>query len=287
MDSRTSEAQSVADIVRQAQAPLINVDRKGVAIFPTTGQVVSLENELLDANPKRKRAAVSLYEAESFIDYIKRFAIKDRSIIFGAANETGGSFKSVLDYHDAEGAVPNNANWGEHTCALVLATTPEWARWLGQNNKPMTQEQFAEFIEDNAPDIITPDAAVLLDMATLLQGKKSVTFKSSRNLRNGSIELSYSERIEETSGSRDDAMQLPDRIVVKMMPFVGCAGVEIPARLRFRISDSGKVSFTYILDRPFKVLEAAFNAVAAQVESETGIPVMLGAGAVTPPPAIK
>lgn len=60
-------------------------------------------------------------------------------------------------------------------------------------------------------------------------------------------------------------------------------GVEINARLSFRINDSGKVTFHYILDRPFKVIEAAFNAIAANIETETGVPVMLGNGAVVLP----
>jgi len=281
-----TEAQTVAELCARLNQPTLNVKREGVAVFPN-GTIISLENELLADNPKRKRAKVGLYEAESFIEYVKRFIRLGCSIIFGAASETGGAFKAILDYHAAEAGGDGAAHWGEHICTLTLATTPEWARWLGKNNSPMTQEQFADFIEDNAPDIVSPDAAVLLDMATMLQGKKSVTFKSSRNLRNGSIELAYSEQVEETSGRREDAMQLPDRIIVKMIPFVGCVGVEIPARLRFRIGDTGKVSFTYILDRPFKVLEAAFNAVAAQIEAETSIPVMLGIGDVTPPPTIK
>ncbi len=276
-----TEAQTVAELARAAQAVLINVTRAGVAIFPN-GTVVDLAPEALDKNPKRKRAAISLYESGSFIDYLKRFKIAAQSVVFGKASETGGSFKAILDFHDAQAdaTTPTAANWGEHICELILAATPEWTRWINGNNKPMSQEQFAEFIEDNAPDIVIPDAAVLLDMVQFLEGKKDVMFKSGRNLRTGAIELNYSEQIAETTGRRDDKAELPGRIIVKLMPFVGTTQVEIVARLRFRVSDSGKITFTYILDRPFKVLEAAFNAICAQIESDTGVPVMLGTGTV-------
>lgn len=275
-----SEAQTVVELCAKLNQPTLNVSRSGVAVFPS-GQVINLEDERHDPNPKRKRASVALYAAESFIDYVKRYSTLDVSIIFGQASEVGGSFKSILDYH---GSIPG---WGEHTVSLDLKTTPEWSRWLGMNNKQLTQEQFAEFIEDNAPDIVTPDAAALLDMVTLLQGTKTVQFKSGKSLKNGATELLYTEQIVESTGRRDDSMQLPNFIIVRLTPFVGCAGADITARLRFRISDSGKLTFIFVLDRPFKVLEAAFNVVAAQIETETTIPVMLGNGSVTPPPVIK
>lgn len=272
-----SEAQSVSEICAKLNQPVLNVPRSGVAVFPN-GEIKSLENELLENKPKRQRARVALYAVESFIDYIERYKTVKNSIIFGEASELGGSFKSIIDYH-GEGA-----GWGEHTVSLTLKTTPEWARWLGMNNKQLTQEQFAEFIEDNAPDIVNPAAADLLDMVTLLQGTKTVQFKSGKT---GATELLYSEQIAESTGRRDDKMQLPNFIIVRLTPFVGCAGADITARLRFRISESGKLTFTFVLDRPFKVLEAAFNAVAAQIETETKIPVMLGSGDVTPPPIFK
>jgi uncharacterized protein YfdQ (DUF2303 family) len=283
MDPHTkSEAQTIADLALRGQAVLTNIKREGIAITPS-GTVIDLAPEILEKTPRRKRAAVALYEVGSFIAYLKRFMLSRQSVVFGKASETGGSFKAIIDYHNAvtTSLEETAAAWGEHLCELNLATTPEWARWIAANNKPMTQEQFAEFIEDNAPDIVLPDAAVLLDMVQFLEGKKDVTFKSGRNLRTGAIELNYSEQIAETTGRRDDKTELPGRIVVKLMPFIGTAQVEIVARLRFRVSDSGKVSFIYILDRPFKVIEAAFTAICSRIESETHVPVMLGSGSVS------
>lgn len=286
MDNK-SEAQTIADLAIRGQAVLTNVSRTGVAITPS-GVVIDLEPEHLAKSPKRQRAAVELYDAGSFIDYLQRFKIASQSVVFGKASETGGAFKAIIDYHSAESAdAKGSANWGEHICRLILAATPEWQRWIQQNNQGMTQEKFAEFIEDNAADIVTPDAALLLDMVQFLEGKKDVTFKSGRNLRTGAIELNYTEQIAETTGRRDDRAELPGRIIVKLMPFVGTASVEIVARLRFRVSDSGKVTFHYILDRPFKVLEAAFTAICSRIEAETTIPVMLGDGGVSPTPVTK
>ncbi len=285
MDSVKSEAQTVSELCARLNQPVLNVKREGVAVFPN-GTVVSLENELLDAKPKRQRAKVNLYEVNSFIDYVKRFKIVATSVIFGKATETGGSMCAIIDYHDAGDAA--KANWGEHQCDLTLASTPEWIRWITKNNVSMTQGQFAEFIEDNLQDIINPDGAALLDMVQFMEGTKSVKFKSGKNLRDGAIKFEYSEEITETAGARRDGdMTLPGRMTVRLRPFFGQTGVDIGARLRFNIGDNGGVTFRYVLDRPFNVIEQAFNALTAQVESETGILVMLGHGAVTPPPVIK
>jgi hypothetical protein len=81
-------------------------------------------------------------------------------------------------------------------------------------------------------------------------------------------------------------MQVPDFFVLGICPFVGAAGFEINARLRYRIGNDGKVSFSYILDRPFKVIENAFKAAREQIEAATGNTVHLGTVTVGQPPAL-
>jgi uncharacterized protein YfdQ (DUF2303 family) len=275
-----SEAETVADIVRRSNTPLFNISRSGLAVFPD-GRIKSLEIEAYDAFPKRKRASVKLYETYSFIEYVKAHLLVGATHIFGVATETGGSFTAILDYHSHE--PDGGANWGEHVCALTLATTPEWKRWIERNSQYMTQEAFAEFIEENMLDIVRPDAGVLIDIAQLLQGKKSVNFKSGKNLKNGALTFEYSELIESTGGRANGDMEIPDRFAIGICPFVGSSGVEMEARLRFRISDTGKLTFAYILNRPFKVIEEAFNASREEIEKKTGLEIHLGTAEVKSP----
>lgn len=283
---QSSEAAAVAAIVRQAQTPTHFTARQGVVILPN-GTKIDLENELLEAHPKRPRALVVLHETQSFIDYLQRFKRAESSIIFGIATEEGYQFRAIIDFHNAQANESGRANWGEHVCRLEMRTTPEWKRWLAANGKAMTQEQFAEFVEENAPDILVPDAALLLDMVEFLQGKRTVTFKSAKNLRNGTTELVYSEQIDEGAGRREDAARFPHAMVLKLFPFVGASGVEVNARLRFRVGENGRVTFSYLLDRPFKIIEGAFVAACSEIETATQIPVMLGDGAVSSVPSIR
>lgn len=279
-----SEAATVAALVERANTPLIISDpaTQRLAVFPN-GNVVLIDQEKYQENPKRKRARVELIETSSFINYVNAHKVVGKTHLFGIASEQGGSFIAILDYHRDEASVVNTAGWGEHTCKLSLVTTPEWVRWTSNNAKPMGQEVFADFLEDNMTDIIEPDAGALIDMAQLLQGKKAVTFKSGKNLKTGAIAFEYTEAVEATGGRTNGDMEVPDRFKLGIVPFVGAFGIEISARLRFRITDGGKLSFSYILDRPFKVIEEAFKASRQEIESKTGLVVHLGTASVIHP----
>lgn len=284
-DTKT-EADAVAAIVKAAQTPIQITERKGVVILPG-GNKINLEDERFESQPRRKRAAVSLVEASSFIGYVNAYKELGFTHIFGLATEEGGSFTALIDYHGQELGDTKTPRYGEHKVELKLSTTPEWRRWLSNNSKPMSQEAFAEFIEDNMTDIIKPDAGILIDVAQSLQGTKNVQFKAGKNLKNGSVQLQYTETIEATGGRRDDVLEVPDFFVLGIIPFVGAFGVELKARLRFRIGNDGKVSFQYNLERPFKVIEEAFKAAREEIETKTELPVLLGSAVIPSIPVIS
>jgi uncharacterized protein YfdQ (DUF2303 family) len=278
-----TEAESVAAIVKAGLTPHHYSSRFGVVVMPN-GQKINLEDERLDSSPKRKRASVSLIETLSFVAYVNAHKLPGVTHLFGIASESGGEFEAIIDYHGTQdGGSPATIGWGDHNATLTLATTPEWRRWIAMNEKLMPQETFAEFIENNMTDIVKPDAGILIDTAQMLQGTKSVTFKAGKNLKNGAITLNYSEVINTTGGTRDDAMQVPDRFTLGIHPFVGAEAIEVEARLRFRIGNDGKVTFAYVLERPFKVIEAAFILAREVIEEKTGLRVHLGTGQVNNP----
>lgn len=282
MSPHITEASAIAEIARSTVAPTFYPNRKGVVVT-NDGRVVILDNENSEPHPKRKRAEVTVYDVPSFIAYVKSHAVAGQTHLFGDASETEAECSATFDYHSvAQGGEHGTANWGNHTATLNLRVTPEWLRWLSNNNRLFTQVDFAEFIEDNLADILKPDAAEILDIAQFLVGKKTVTFKSGRNLSNGAVQLEYSEQIDATS-RKDDSMQVPSRIVLGLAPFVGAPVAQISARLRFRIGQNGLLSFQYVLDRPFKILEAGFNAAVAEIEKGTGLKVHRGHAAILPP----
>ncbi len=42
--------------------------------------------------------------------------------------------------------------------------SPEWDTWQSKDGEKCNQMDFAEFVEDNAPDIVNPDAATILEV---------------------------------------------------------------------------------------------------------------------------
>lgn len=264
-----TEAAAIAAL-SQPTAPekLIDIAGREVLSYPN-GDLMSLER--YGKQPKRIRSTANLYEAKSFIEYVK--AYKDNlTRVFGSCNEVQGSFRAVIDY-----GLATAPGFGEHTANLRLMTTPEWLRWVQNSGKQMTQEVFAEFIEDNINDITVPDGGTMLDMVTFLTGKKGATFKSGKSLGNGLIDFAYTETIEASTGRRDDKQQLPAEFELGIVPFIGAAaGVKVTARLRYRISDSGKLSFFYLLNQPHKVIGAAFEATRVEIEAALNLFVHLG-----------
>jgi uncharacterized protein YfdQ (DUF2303 family) len=85
--------------------------------------------------------------------------------------------------------------------------------------------------------------------------------------------LEYVEQVEVqgTTSRRDDNFKVPDKFTLGIVPFVGALGIEIDARLRFRIGNDGKLSFAYVLNRPFKVIRDAFLLARGEIEEKTGI----------------
>lgn len=259
---------------------------KDLTSAPSADQVIifsdktTLSLEKFADNPRRKRATVTVHDQASFADYVNAQKINAVTALFGCVTESGGSFSGIIDYH-ANVTVPvvgGGANWGEHRVTLPLAFTPEWKRWIANDGKALTQVEFAEFVQDNLPDIVTPAAADLLEVVQDLIAKKSVSFRSTQRLDNGQTGLLYDEQIQ--TNKREGQIEVPHEFTISIAPFVGSPAVGITARLRFRIADGGALFFIYKLNQPHKVVEAAFDSARSYIAQKTEIPVLLGSAKV-------
>lgn len=284
--SRT-EADAIIAITQQAHsAPIIdtNPNLPGPVLVHRDGRIESLER--LADNPRRKRAAVTLLDAESFIGYVKAYR-EPGTLLTGVCETFKGHFRAVLDYHEPEfppAEMTGGAHWAEHAVDFPLTPTPEWAVWSASNGKSMSQEAFAEFLEDMASDIREPDAATLQEMVLTLAATKTVNFRSAKRLKDGTSQLSYNETVTEQAG-QSGAMSIPDKFMITIQPFAGAPLQDLLARLRFRI-DGGKLSFHYVLHRPDKMVRSVWTAEREKIETALGLPVHFGtAAAKNPTPA--
>lgn len=227
------------------------------ALVPEGYKVEDLERFL--PAPVRIREKITLTTALSFIDYWQRYA-DDASVIF--ADLAARSFRAVFDYHAAGGQPAN----GDHQAALQLEHSAEWKKWAGNNRQAMNQVQFASFIEDNILDVRVPAGAELLEVAKTLQAQKKVEFRSGTELHNGAAQLTYNEVIDGQAGAKGQ-LTIPTQIQLGLRIFRGCEAYGVTARLRYRIDDNGRLTFTYLIDNFERLLEDAFEQVKKQVEA--------------------
>jgi len=231
------------------------------AIVPKDCELVNLEKFQFSQyaeRPHRKIGTVAVLDAASFIEYYTLFS-DVHSRVF--ADETKSQVLAVLDYH---GAGENAPRWGQHRVRLDLRHSEEWCTWLEKNGvgNKMNQAEFAEFIEDNTPDIAVPKAADMLEMARTLQAKVDVDFSSAIRLSNGQVQLSYSEQVKGTYGA--GKVEIPEEFTIQIPVYVGTVRVGIRGRLRYRLV-SGKLSIWYDLLRPDQIGRDAFKSTLEEI----------------------
>lgn len=232
-----------------------------MVLVPRDYAMLSLEKHL--AAPKRKSGVIAFEDAVSFARYIETHA-DDRTILLIATNPNGASFEAVFDYHSKE-----QAGWKEHRARFALRQTVEWTRWINANGKKLTQQAFAEFLEENQAQIVTPSGAEMLEIATRLEATTSVAFVSGVKLQNGNQELRYEETTEAKAGTKG-SLQVPTSFTIGLALFEGSAAYSITARLRYRIENK-ELKLWYDLLNPHLVIKDAVETVSAEITNATGL----------------
>jgi len=262
--------QAINQLVTLAQALGKPIDHPGlaspIALVPQGVELQGLEKHL--PAPVRTRQRLTVLDALTFIAYITRFATPATAVFCNGPE--GRTFRAVFDYHQ-----PDQPAWGEHTATYCCPLTIEWGNWKDADRKRMDQASFAEFIENNVKDIVTPpdnpaapSAADMLEISRTLEAKKNISFRQGTRLDNGQVQLTYNEQIEGRAGEAGQ-LNIPEQFYIGLKPFLGGEAFLITARFRYRISE-GRLSMWFELVRPDKVLEEAYNAVRKQIADSIG-----------------
>ena len=251
-----SEA-TVADTMGPAgQAPFITL--------PPNWKAHTLEHTLPE--PLRKRARVTMDDTTSFVRYFNTHS-NENSALYGRLNPP--QFLAVIDDNGQQ-----RAGWREHTVTYACPLSTEWETWTAKNKKQMSQTDFAQFIEDNLPDIVSPDSATMLEVSRSLEAKKKVSFASGIRLSNGEVQFRYEEEI--SGAVSKGQLTVPETFTLGIPVFNGGPLYSVEARLRYRIADSGTLAMWYDLVRPHKVLEHSAKEVWARIETDTATPILRG-----------
>lgn len=244
-----------------------DADGRHFVVVPAGHQVVA---ELPVASaPARPKALVKLRDAASFIQFYKDHA-QGRSRVY--ATMEPARFLAVFDEFDDMNSedIAAQADWREFRAVFEVPASREWSLWTAANRKHMGQLAFAEFLQDNLPDVAQPDGATLLEMALNFEAAQTGTFIATQRLQNGSHNLQW-----KADNNAGGTVQLPEQIVLSIPVFENEEPSELHARLRYRVKE-GVLSIWYELVRPHKVLEAAFRATWARIREEAGATILLG-----------
>lgn len=217
--------------------------------------------------PERIRGNVTVLDPGSFTQYYTLFNDPNSRVF---ADETTLKVLAVLDYHGAGEGTPR---WGQHRLTLGLRQSEEWERWIDHNNQHMTQQTFAEFLEQNSLDVTKPTPADMVEIASDLQATTEVEFGSGLRQQDGQVKFKYTEAVRATVGGGQ--VSVPERFTIQIPAFIGGERVPMDALLRFRVKE-GKLTFWYTLVRPEEVIRNAFIEARNAIAKDLGITIING-----------
>lgn len=234
--------------------------------LPPGATAHSLEH--LQAAPFRARGTVQVRDAASFSRLILNRKAPRGLRVYGVMTPSP-KFVAVLNDHASYAP-----GWRDDRIVYDCPLSREWKTWTAASGKQMDQVAFAQFIEDNLPDIATPPAADMLEISRTLEAKKKVNFASGLRLSNGEHQITYEEQIE--GASAKGRLQVPETFSIGIAVLEEGDRYQVEARLRYRIADGGKLTMWYDLLRPHKILEDAVTFAWKWLETELGETIVHG-----------
>ena len=252
-----TEAKTVARLAQQAANAEEIYPGKLYLIADGNGGRKEIDTDEYDTRPRSKNLNQTVADFPSFAAYLNKHGLEGETEI--SAHETEGVFSAVVD-----AGTDDEAGWRRHLVKLTLTPSDEWKTWTAQSGRLMTQEQFAEFIEDNARNVVSPSSAELLEVAQSLQIRRGVDFESGTRLSDGNVQFGYRETTTATAGTAG-TLTIPATLELALAPFRGGEPYRVPASVRYRLQDK-RLALGFKLQNADQVRRDAFAQIAEQVE---------------------
>ncbi|MEV6105737.1 DUF2303 family protein [Streptomyces sp. NPDC051940] len=263
----TDDAIVIHDAVLRSAPPAELEPGRFYAFHTPEGvHTVDLTGDDYKTAPSRKQGATTVTDAASWLAYWTKHH-DDASDVYADAQRL--TVTAVLDAHTSDAA-----RWSGHWLRLQLRKTEAWEQWLQRDGQLLSQEMFAEHIEDHLPELLEPDPATMLEIAQSMQATTKAEFKSGTRLQSGERQLTYVEDTRASAGRKGE-LTIPATFTVGVVPFEGSSGYKLGARLRYRIQDT-TLRIGYKLDQPGDVLKSAFADVVKAIAEGIDVPVMNG-----------
>lgn len=298
-ETKKTETEALAEIVRKTGAGVLNVHDQSDLTGPMGAPLLILPDGVKATSAKayldewletpRARTGVAVMQTlQSFIDHANRFKDTD-SAIFADRDAKSPKLTAVLDYHHA--GADSDPRFGRHRTRYYFPCSEEWLAWKAQNGKPMSQTDFAEFLETRIVDICLPEQAgeaatqyadaigctfgspqKLLELSRGLSVRVGTTVKNVVNLATGEAQVNFAtDHSSEFGGS----LKVPGAFIIAIPVFRAGDRFQIAVRLRYRIRE-GAVTWFYELARADVVFDLAFDEACNEARQKTALPLFVG-----------
>lgn len=223
-------------------------------------------------SPFRRSGTTQMSDARSFGDLYKRF--ESNSLIY--ASLSPAQFVAVLNDHKVV-----SPDWRDHRIVFQPKHSDQWNAWMKRNGVDKAfigNVEFAEWLEDQAVDVVQPAGANMLQMALSFKATESAKFSNAASLQDGSVTFDYQRIVEGSAvGPGGGKAKIPERFTIQIPVFDGPnePKYKIEARFRYRLVGGG-LKIWYQLERPQLVMEAAFKDLWKQIEAATKASILYG-----------
>ena len=253
----------------QVGGPVTGID--GKQYLPQLDSGILKYMPITDPTPTRIKEHLEFTRSDSFCAYINEYKnlLDSRTAIFASLKDQ--RFHAALDWHSAT-ASPQTRT---HNAYFSPRLDSQFEKWLAVNGKLMDQNIFVEFLEEHAPEIIEPDAASMLEIATDLNVKVDITYKSKKSVSNNMVQLEYREKAGDVATGTGNIL-LPSEIAVRVPLFFGEEAKDLKIFLRLHLRQGEPIRFKLDIHRLDSMLEEAFLAIASRIAENTHIVPMSG-----------
>lgn len=205
--------------------------------------------------PMLTKRTVHHSDWESFLDYLDEWQHEESRVYIGE-----DVIKLIVDHPDVD-----HTSWEFHTSEFPLKYSPQfemWAKHVTEEGCSVSQVAFALLLDRRAADIVNPSCTEMLEIASTLEAKKNVDWKTGTRLKDGTVQFMFEETISAKAGQKGQ-LDIPDTFSISLPMYKGAEPVLMEIKLRYRLEGP---KITFLLE--WADLEAAKDKTLAKLKAD-------------------
>ena len=266
-------------------------DGKFAVVLPRGKEIKSVKGFIDEykSAPDRHFGTSTHETPASLIEHVNAFKTES-SVLFANMSRKEPAIQAVYNYRTP--AAPSKGDW---MARMNFTLSDQWKEWTKQDGQMLGQDEFAEFIEAHADDVVSPPESADESFAgtrqlAIMLGLKIATQFEVINLSRG-LEInsefkaknivnpgSGERQIQFTSSHSDvggQKLTIPGLFLIAIPVFQNGMLFRMPVRLKYRIKDE-TIKWGFNIYQPEKNFDAAYTDECGKIADNTGLPIFFG-----------